>query len=175
MTGVRILVLLLAALVLTMPMASPVQAALEAGEELDDPALEARARALFRELRCVVCQNQAIDDSNAPLARDLRGLVRERIAGGDSDEDALAFITARYGDFVLLRPPFQANTYILWLSPLAVLILGGLIALTVLRRRGPAAAAPDPLTEDERRRVEALLADPADAQGAPDAGRESRS
>lgn len=154
-----LLVLLLAMAPLTAP---PALAALEAGEELDDPALEARARALFRELRCVVCQNQAIDDSNAPLARDLRHLVRERLAEGDSDQEALAFITARYGDFVLLRPPFQANTYILWLSPLAVLLLGGLVAATVLRRRQTEPAAIDPLTPEERRRVEALLAAESD-------------
>lgn len=98
--------------------------AVEPDEMLKDPALEARARAISRELRCLVCQNQSIDDSNAGLAHDLRVLVRERLKAGDSDAQVMAFITARYGDFVLLRPPFKPTTYVLWLGPLAVFLMG---------------------------------------------------
>ena len=88
---------------------------------LNDPALEARARKLSQELRCVVCQNQSIDDSNAPLAHDLRVIVRERLAAGDSDPQVLAFVQARYGEFVLLRPPLKLQTLLLWLAPLLLL------------------------------------------------------
>jgi cytochrome c-type biogenesis protein CcmH len=94
-------------------------------EQLRDPVLEARARALSQELRCVVCQNQSIDDSAAPLAHDLRVILRERLAAGDTDRQAMDYLVRRYGDFVLLRPPFQADTWALWLGPLAVLLLGG--------------------------------------------------
>ena len=98
--------------------------ALEPGEMLADPALEARARGISRELRCLVCQNQSIDDSNADLARDLRRVVRERLQAGDSDPAVIGYVTARYGDFVLLTPPFKAATWALWLGPPAVLIAG---------------------------------------------------
>ena len=94
-------------------------------EVLSDPALEARARALSRELRCMVCQNQSIDDSDAPLARDLRLLVRERLTAGDSDAKVIDFLTARYGEFVLLKPRFSAGTALLWLAPLIALLVGG--------------------------------------------------
>lgn len=130
-------------------------------ERLDDPALEARARILSAELRCLVCQNQSIDDSNAPLARDLRSVVRERLLAGDSNDEAIAYITARYGDYVLLRPPVQTNTLALWAGPATVLVLGTLVVAWVLRRRSTAADAPDPLTPEERRRVDALLGRPA--------------
>ena len=109
---------------------------------LADPALEARARHLSQDLRCLVCQNQSIDDSNAELARDLRLLVRERLAAGDSDAAVLAFVESRYGEFVLLRPPFRPHTLLLWLTPL--LLLG-------------AAAQPAPLSPAEQQRLEALL------------------
>ena len=132
-------------------------AALEPDERLDEPVLEARARALSAELRCVVCQNQSIDDSAAPLARDLRVLVRERLLAGDSDDQVLAFVTARYGDYVLLRPPVQPNTYALWFGPFAVLAIGVTILAVMAGRRRRGRIAPDPLTEDERRRVDALL------------------
>ena len=132
-------------------------AAVEPHEVLDDPVLESRARALSQDLRCLVCQNQSIDDSNAPLAQDLRVLVRERLAAGDSDEQVMAFVTDRYGDYVLLRPPVQDNTYALWLTPAAVLVIGAVIAALVLSR-GRGRSEPDPLTPDERRRVDALLA-----------------
>jgi cytochrome c-type biogenesis protein CcmH len=104
-------------------------------EVLDDPALEARARAITAGLRCLVCQSQSIDESNAPLARDLRVLVRERLKAGDSDETVLAFVVARYGDYVRLKPPFVARTILLWLGPLVVLVLGAFIALRAFRPR----------------------------------------
>ena len=130
-------------------------------ERLDDTALEARARDLSRELRCLVCQNQSIDDSDADLARDLRILVRERLVAGDTDAQVLAFVTARYGDYVLLRPPVQPNTYALWFAPLVVALIGALgLAVLAARRRGQP-VEPDPLTPDERARVDALLAESA--------------
>jgi cytochrome c-type biogenesis protein CcmH len=109
--------------------------AVEPDEMLPDPALEARARTLSRELRCMVCQNQSIDDSNAPLARDLRLLVRERLTAGDSDSQVLDFLTARYGQFVLLKPRFGLDTALLWLTPAAVLAAGAFGFLIFVRRR----------------------------------------
>lgn len=109
--------------------------AVEPDEMLSDPALEARARTLSAELRCLVCQNQSIDDSNAPLARDLRVLVRDRLKQGDSDEGVLDFIVARYGDFVLLKPRFQTDTLLLWLATPAILILTLLAIIVAYRRR----------------------------------------
>jgi len=127
-------------------------------EMLADPALEARARVLGQELRCLVCQNQPIDDSNAPLAADLRRLVRERIARGDSNEAVLAYVTQRYGDYVLLKPPVRVDTYVLWYGPFAVLALAAAGAFVYLRRRRPAAlAAATPLSADEEKRLAALL------------------
>ena len=117
-------------------------AAVEPDEIMADPALEARAHALSRELRCVVCQNQSIDDSDAALAKDLRIIVRERIAAGDTDEQAVAFLTARYGSFVQLKPPLRADTLALWFGPLVVLVLGGVGAVIYMRGRSPAKAAP---------------------------------
>ncbi len=128
--------------------------AVEPDEMLADPVLEARARDLSAELRCMVCQNQSIDDSNATLAKDLRILLRERISSGDSDEEVMNFLVARYGDFILLRPRFAPNTLILWLTPIAVLALGAWGAFTVLRRRPREEAA---LTEAERQRLDRLL------------------
>jgi len=104
-------------------------------EQLQDPKLEARARALSQELRCLVCQNQSIDDSAAPLAHDLRVILRERLAAGDSDAQAKAYLVRRYGDFVLLRPPFQVDTWALWLGPLGVLLLGGVGVALYMRGR----------------------------------------
>ena len=127
--------------------------AVEPDEILADPALESRARALSTGLRCLVCQNQSIDDSDAPLARDLRLLIRERLTAGDSDAEVKAYVVSRYGDFVLLKPPFDARTLLLWLSPF-ILLVAGLLFLATHRRQ---AAAEQPLTEDERRRVEDLL------------------
>lgn len=134
--------------------------AVQPGEILPDPAMEQRARAISSELRCLVCQNQSIDDSDAPLAKDLRVLVRERLVAGDSDSAVRDFVVARYGDFVLLRPPLDVRTALLWGAPFLIL----LAALGFLWRRGRAMAAPAsaaPLSEDERRRVERLLGDEA--------------
>ena len=138
--------------------------AVEPSEMLKDPALEARARAISRELRCLVCQNQSIDESNADLAHDLRVIVRERLTAGDSDEQVKAYLVARYGDFVLLDPPFKAKTLLLWCGP-AVLLLLGAGGIYVLLRRRPA-GAPEPLSEAERSRVAELMAETA----APPAG-----
>jgi cytochrome c-type biogenesis protein CcmH len=131
--------------------------AVEPGEMLKDPALEARARKISQELRCVVCQNQSIDDSNAPLAHDLRVIVRERLTAGDTDAQVLAFVEARYGEFVLLRPRFTLQTVLLWLTPL--LLLGAAAAILVrARQRQPVApAAAPPLTADEQQRLKSLL------------------
>src|SRR5262245_24591381 len=132
--------------------------AVEPGEVLKDPALEARARHLSQELRCLVCQNQSIDDSNAELARDLRVLVRERLAAGDTDAAVLAFVEARYGEFVLLRPRLRPHTILLWLTPL--MLLAGTAALILRRARTrarTAAADTTPLSPDEQRRLDKLL------------------
>lgn len=127
-------------------------------EMLADPALEARARALSQELRCLVCQNQPIDDSNAPLAADLRRLVRERIVAGDGDAAVLAYVTQRYGDYVLLKPPLRADTYVLWYGPFAILAAALVGAAVYVRRRRPAAEnAPPPLSADEEARLAALV------------------
>lgn len=134
-------------------------AAVEPGEILKDPALETRARRLSQELRCVVCQNQSIDDSNASLAHDLRVIVRERLVAGDSDTEVLAFVEARYGAFVLLRPRLTLQTLILWLTPL--LLLAGAAAYLVRARRRPAAGTPAetvPLSSEEQRRLAELMA-----------------
>ncbi len=124
-------------------------------EMLSDPGLEARAREVGRELRCLVCRNQSIDDSDADLAHDLRVLVRERIAAGDSDDQVIAYIRSRYGDFVLLRPPFDIATLLLWGGPALILLLGG-VALARFYRR-PEAPPTAPLSREERRRLAALL------------------
>ena len=125
-------------------------------EQLQDPKLEARARALSQELRCLVCQNQSIDDSAAPLAHDLRVILRERIAAGDSDKQAVDYLVRRYGDFVLLRPPFQADTWALWLGPLAVLLLGS--AGAALYMRGRARAGETPLSPADEAEAARLMA-----------------
>jgi cytochrome c-type biogenesis protein CcmH len=135
--------------------------AVQPDEILPDPKMEERARHLSRELRCMVCQNQSIDDSDAPLARDLRLLVRERLKAGDSDQQVMDFLTARYGDFVLLKPPLNPRTVLLWTLPLAVLVIGAFALIFALRRRGQAAAesVPQslPLTAEEQARIEQLL------------------
>jgi cytochrome c-type biogenesis protein CcmH len=144
----------LTAVVLALALAAPAQA-IEPQEQLADPALEHRARELGQELRCLVCQNQSIDDSNADLARDLRTIVRERLTAGDTNDQVLEFVTARYGDYVLLRPPFRTGTLILWFGPVAVLV-AAIIAL-MLRRRRRALAEPAPLSPEESRRLARLL------------------
>ena len=129
--------------------------AVQPDEVLDDPALEARARALSAELRCMVCQNQSIDDSDASLARDLRILVRERIKAGDTDEQVLAYIVARYGEFVLLKPRFSLRNALLWGTPAALLVIGGAVLVVSIRRRErPATKA---LSAEEKERVARVL------------------
>jgi len=129
-------------------------------EVLPDPKLEARARALSQNLRCLVCQNQSIDDSDAELAHDLRVLLRERLTAGDTDEQAIGFMVARYGNFVLLKPPLQGDTLLLWFGP-ALLLGGAAIAFGLyLRRKGAdtGASAP-PLAAEEQERIEAILSE----------------
>jgi cytochrome c-type biogenesis protein CcmH len=127
-------------------------------EQLADPVLEARARKLSQELRCVVCQNQTIDDSDAPLAADLRGLLRERLEAGDTDAQARAYLVERYGDFVLLKPPIRPGTSILWFGPLALLLAGGVGVVFYWRGRSAAPTlSPAPLDADEQRRLDDLI------------------
>ena len=136
--------------------------AVQPDEIMADPAKEARARDLSRELRCMVCQNQSIDDSEAPLARDLRLLVRERIAAGDSDNQVIDFLVARYGEFVLLKPRVNQHTLVLWLLPPLALGGGGLALWFYNRRRKSDGNAPVlQLTEEEEARIERLLAESA--------------
>jgi cytochrome c-type biogenesis protein CcmH len=136
--------------------------AVQPDEIMSDPAKEARARDLSRELRCMVCQNQSIDDSEAPLARDLRLLVRERIAAGDSDGQVIDFLVARYGEFVLLKPRLELHTLLLWLLPPLVLAGGGVALWMHSRRRARSAAAEDQdlfkLTAEEEARLQRLIA-----------------
>jgi cytochrome c-type biogenesis protein CcmH len=135
--------------------------AVQPDEVLQNPQLEARARALSQHLRCMVCQNQSIDDSDAPLARDLRLLVRERLNAGDSDSQVIDFLVSRYGEFVLLKPRFEWHTAALWLLP-PVILLTGAIAVFLSTRRRP--VAPDPaLSEAERAKLSAILREEAGA------------
>ena len=136
---------------------SPVKA-VEPDEVLQDPVLEARARHISEGLRCLVCQNQSIDDSAAPLAKDLRVLVRERLKAGDTDQQIEDFVVARYGEFVLLNPRFEPQTFLLWFATPAVLIIALLIVVFAYRRRS-AAAAPPALSKAEERRLKHLLED----------------
>ena len=130
--------------------------AVEPSEMLKDPALEVRARELGRALRCVVCQNQSIDDSAAEVAHDMRRAVRERLTAGDSDRQVMDYMVARYGDYVLLEPPFKPGTWALWLGgPLVLLVAGGALLLAARKRR--VIATPAPLSEEERARVNSLL------------------
>ena len=132
--------------------------AVEPDEVLGDPAQEARARDLSQHLRCVVCQNQSIDDSNAPLARDLRILLRERLKAGDTDKAAIDFIASRYGNFVLLKPPMQVNTLLLWFGPGIILLMALLGYWTLIRRpAGTAADRPETLNAAEREELQAIL------------------
>jgi len=133
--------------------------AVEPDEILADPVLEARARHISEGLRCLVCQNQSIDDSNAPLARDLRLLVRDRLKQGDSDAQVMQFIEDRYGEFVLLRPPFNARTLVLWLAPLLILLGAIAVAVRAFARRRPLTAGAPALTGAEEAKLRMLLAD----------------
>jgi cytochrome c-type biogenesis protein CcmH len=128
------------------------------GEMLADPALETRAREIGKELRCLVCQNESIDASDAELARDLRRVVRERIRAGATDAEVLEYVVSRYGDFVLLKPPFKPATYALWLGPLVLAVVAGLAAVVFYRRRGSGRVEPA-LNAAEEDRLERLLAE----------------
>ena len=137
---------------------APAQA-VQPDEVLDDPALESRARELSKDLRCLVCQNQSIDDSDAELAKDLRVLVRERLVKGDSDDEVMNFIVDRYGDYVLLKPPVNAGTALLWAGPFAIFIIAGLTVAVWLRRRQShaVAASGQGLSAEEQARLAALI------------------
>ncbi len=153
---------------LALMMGSPAAYAVQPDEIMSDPAKESRARDLSRELRCMVCQNQSIDDSDAPLARDLRLLVRERIAAGDSDAQVIDFLVARYGEFLLLKPRLERHTLLLWLLPPLALAGGGLALWVCSRRRSKSGTAEDQslfhLTAEEEARLERLIA----AEPSPD-------
>jgi len=157
----------IAAIVFAAAFAAPPAQAVQPDEVMTDPAQEARARELSRELRCMVCQNQSIDDSDATLAKDLRLLVRERIAAGDSNKQVIDYLVARYGEFVLLKPRFELHTLVLWLVTPLVLLGGGLGLWLHIRRRGRnlarAGDAP-PLSADEQARLDRLLAEGPDRQ-----------
>jgi cytochrome c-type biogenesis protein CcmH len=151
---------LLAALLLC----APVLAVLP-DEKLDDPVLEARARAITQTLRCVVCQNQSIDDSDAPLARDLRIVVREQLRMGKSDNATIDYVVARYGNFVLLKPPVEPATWALWVGPFLLLLFGSAALIFWRRRAQPAPLADAPLSPDEAKALEALSAPAPPAHG----------
>ncbi len=146
-------------LLLTLATATPVFA-VQPDEVLSDQQLEARARDLSRELRCMVCQNQSIDDSDAPLARDLRILVRERLKAGDNDRQILDFLTARYGEFVLLKPRFSLQTALLWLLPAAVVLIGAFGLIVLVRRQRKTGETDVALTSAERARLGKLVNSP---------------
>ena len=136
-------------------------------EILDDPVLEVRARELSQEIRCLVCQNENIDSSNADLARDLRILVRERLVAGDSDDDVKAFLVARYGDFVLFNPPVKPTTYLLWFGPALIVLFGAGGVVVYFTRRRRRQIEPTPLSAAERQRLERLLSDTDTAEPGP--------
>ena len=144
------------ALIVTL-LAPQIAYAVTPDEILKDPALETRARNLSRELRCMVCQNQSIDDSEAPLAKDLRVLVRERLTSGDSDRQVLDYLVSRYGEFVLLKPPFDLHTVLLWAVSPAVLLIGIIALFVVARRRRVAIPPAPPLSEAEQQKLSSLV------------------
>ena len=143
------------ALLLTLALWSPPLMAVQPDEVLSDPALEQRARDISTELRCMVCQNQSIDDSDAELARDLRVLVRERLTAGDDNEQVLDYVVARYGEFVLLKPRFSVRNALLWGTPLILLLVGGALIYANARRRK--ADGPSMLNKDEQARLDRIL------------------
>jgi len=147
---------ILAALIFLLASLTPALA-VNPNEVLADPVLEARARAISSELRCMVCQNQSIDDSNAELAKDLRVLVRERLTAGDTDDQVRAYLVSRYGEFVLLKPPLGFNTLLLWGMPVALLLIGGAVIFRQMRRNRPAPAAP--LSDEEQKALDTIMAD----------------
>ena len=126
---------------------------------LDDPVLEVRARELAKHIRCLVCQNQSIFDSDADLAKDLRQIVRERIISGESDRAITGYLVERYGDFVLLRPPVKPKTYLLWFGPAIIILFAGAGVVRFLRRTGASSGGPEVLNSAERRRVKSLISD----------------
>jgi len=148
----RVFYALLAVLLLSTPLA-----AVQPDEILADPDLEARAREISTQLRCLVCRNENIDDSNADLARDLRILVRERLTAGDTDDQVIAFMVSRYGEFVLLKPTFGGGNIVLWLTAPVLLAAGFGITFLFIRRRGAAPAPQSGLSADEQARLDALL------------------
>ena len=147
----KLLVAVLALLFFSQPVL-----AVEPGEMLDDPVLEARARELSTGLRCLVCKNQNIDESNAGLARDLRILVRERLVAGDTNEEAMGYIVSKYGEYVLLKPKFALHTLILWLGPFVLLIVGAGVLLK-MRSRKPTTVAEKELSEEEKKQLQDLM------------------
>lgn len=158
--GQKLTTLLLLAFVMVLA-AQPAQA-VQPDEVLEDPALEARARELSANLRCLVCQNQSIDDSDAPLARDLRLIVRERLVAGDSNDEVISFLVARYGDFVLLKPPVSTRTIFLWAAPFLLLIMAGLLVFRYLATassgtRAKYAQSVTPLTDEEKSKLDKVL------------------
>jgi len=154
-----VLFALVSGVIAALTLGAPPVMAVEPDEILADPALEARARHVSAGLRCLVCQNQSIDDSNAPLARDLRLLVRERLKAGDTDAQVMQFVEDRYGEFVLLRPALNPHTLLLWLAPLFVLLGAMAVAVSALRRRRLQAAPAPNLTGAEEEKLRALLAE----------------
>lgn len=146
--------MILRILLLCLALATPALA-VQPDEMLDDPALEARARAISRDVRCPVCQGETIDDSNAAISRDLRIIIRERLVAGDSDEEVLDFLVERYGEFILFNPRKSGANLVLWLAGPVMLVLGGAIAVTALRRRK--AVAEVPLSPEEEARLDEIL------------------
>lgn len=144
--------------VLSLLLAAPVLA-VEPSEMLDNPVLEQRARELSAEIRCVVCQNESIDSSNAEIAHELRVLVRERLVAGDCDQEVLDYLVARYGDFVLLRPPVKPATYLLWFGPFALLLIGVVAVFVFFRRQRAATTQAPALSPEEEARLSRLLAE----------------
>jgi cytochrome c-type biogenesis protein CcmH len=150
-----------ALLVLTVLVLAGAAGAVEPNEVLDDPMLEARARVISKDLRCLVCQNQSIDDSDAELAGDLRVLVRERLKAGDTNQQVIDYVVSRYGDFVLLKPPFKLSTYALWLGPAAIVLIGAIAVFVFYRRRSVTSdtMSQTPLSDAERQRLSRLFED----------------
>jgi cytochrome c-type biogenesis protein CcmH len=157
------------AVLLALLLAAGPSVAVEPSEMLPDPAMEARAREIGQALRCVVCQNQSIDDSSAEVARDMRRAVRERLVAGDSNQQVFAFMVARYGDYVLLDPPFKARTLVLWLGAPVLLVVAG-VALFYAARRRRTAVVPQPLTDQERKRLDGILSEAKDPSASPQDG-----
>jgi len=161
MDGGRIMILVRGLILVTVfALLAGIAGAVEPDEILDNPVLEARARVISAEIRCVVCQNESVDTSNAGIAKDIRILIREKLVSGSTDQEVIDFLVARYGDFVLLRPPFKPETYVLWIAPFAIIGFGGVwigFMLVGLRRKGRA-QKPAPLSAAEERAVAQMVA-----------------